>query len=109
MNAFRYGYTGNEIHAYMDRAAKELRQNHREVGHDFKALLVMQYNPMVRKLHKLEKYTPTQVWETWLLHKMMDAADSSFGTYVKNKVKGYGRKESLIEALKRLKQEVMRL
>lgn len=67
-NAFNrlfFKFSGNDLHAYMDRAAKGLRTNHRNVGHDTKALGEM----LINFGHK---YTPKQITQTWFLHKYLD-------------------------------------
>ena len=96
----------------MDRGAKTLRQKHRELGHDLQSLMEMSFNPIIRQKHKLTKYTIPQIFQTWQLHKIVDGWDSAFGAMVRNKVKGYAvksKKESVIDAINRLKKEVLRL
>lgn len=100
INAAFFGYSGNDIHKYMDRAAKDLRQKHRRVGHDIPALLEMY---MIFK----NKYTRKQITETWALHKVVDGIYSGLHDAVRAKNEGYGKK-SILKVIKRLKKEAFR-
>lgn len=86
----------------MDRGAKGLRQKHRDIGHDIPGLI-----EMIIKFNK--KYTPIQVIKTWILHKILDGAYSGAQGAIRKSIKGYGKKESALEAIKRLKKEVLRI
>ena len=100
-NALVLGFSGNDLHAYMDRAAKSLRQKHRQVGHDIKGLIDMLilFQP---------KYTFPQIIATYTLHLALDGMYSGIQEGVRKKVKGYGKKEAAQEAIKRLMKEVFR-
>lgn len=101
VNAAFFGFSGNDIHQFMDRAAKRLRQKHRQVGHDSKALAMM-------LLHFQDKYTPDQIIKTFMLHKYLDSLFSGIQETVRSKVKGYGVKDSTLEGIKKLAKEIFR-
>lgn len=86
----------------MDRASKSLRHKHRNVGHD--SLSLMQMLIMFGS-----KYTHNQILKAWFLHKLVDGWDSGFKAAVRKNAKGYGKKESAYEAIKRMSREVARL
>lgn len=103
INAAFLGFSGNELHAFMDRFAKTARHKHRDVGgHDTMALIQM------LMLFK-HKYTPKQIRDTFILHKIMDGMFSGIQTAVRDKNKGYGKKKSIEETFEKLKEEYMRL
>ena len=95
------GFSGNDLHAFMDRAAKNLRHKHREVGHDVPALI-----QMISLFSN--KYTPMQIFKTWSLHKVVDGMDSGFKASVRKSSKGYGKKDSMLEIINKLKKELFR-
>jgi len=101
INGLLFKYSGNELHAYMDRAAKDLRQKHRIVGHDIQALMKMMllFQP---------KYTTKQIMETWLLHKTIDGYFSGLQSGLRKTVQGYGKKDSILAILDKLKKEVFK-
>lgn len=101
VNTVFFGFSGNDLHEFMDRAAKTLRHKHRQVGHDTKALMTMYY------LFK-DKYNTQQILNTFLLHKWLDSTWSAIQENVRKKNKGYGKKESTIQAIKRMKKELLR-
>lgn len=86
----------------MDRASRTLRQKHRIVGHDLQSLIQMMFTFG-------GKYTPAQITKTWILHKLVDGWDSGFKAAVRSKNKGYGKKESTLEVIKKLQKEIFRL
>ena len=86
----------------MDRAAKSLRQNHREVGHDTFSL--MQMLLMFRP-----KYTTKEIIESYTTHKVLDGFMSGIQAGMRKKNKGYGVKESAFEIIKRMNKEMARL
>lgn len=103
INAAILKFSGNDLHAYMDRFAKTARQKHRDVGgHDTVALLEM-------LILFRGKYTPKQIRDTFILHKLMDGMFSGIQTAVRTTNKGYGKKESAEEAFEKLKKEYVRL
>ena len=96
------GFSGNELHGYMDRAAKSLRQNHREVGHDLTSLVQMIF------LYG-QKYSTADIIKTYLLHKTLDGSFSGIQAAVKANNKGYGKKDSTAMIIEKLKKELFRL
>ena len=100
-NALLFGFSGNEVHAYMDRAAKGLRHKHREVGHDSKALVEM-------LLLFRHKYNVSQILQSYWFHKLMDGSFSGFQAAIKKNIKGYGKKDSLEEMYFKLRKELLR-
>lgn len=102
-NAWLFGFSGNELHAYMDRFAKQYRQQHRDVGgHDLTALVQMIF------LYK-NKYSTSDIIKTYFLHKALDGSMSGFQEAVKKKNKGYGRKDTQAEIIDKLKRELFRI
>ena len=101
-NAMLLGFSGNELHTYMDRAAKTLRQKHRSVGHDTTALIQMIF------LFK-DKYSIMDILKTYLIHKSLDGSLSGIQAAVKAKNKGYGKKDSTMEIINKLKEEMFRI
>lgn len=102
INAMFFRFSGNELHAYMDRAAKTLRHKHREVGHDTQALMEM-------LLLFRHKYTPIQIMKTFYLHRLMDGSFSGLQAGIRKSIKGYGKKDSALEVIEKLKKEVFRI
>lgn len=103
MNSLINGFSGNEIHQFMDRYAKKYRQKHRDVGgHDLTALIQLIF------LYK-HKYSVTDIIKTYALHKFMDGSMSGLQSAVRKKNKGYGKKDSTEEIIKKLKKEMFRL
>lgn len=102
INSMILGFSGNDLHAYMDRAAKKLRQNHREVGHDSIALIQM----LAMFSHK---YKAVDIMKAWILHKSLDGMFSGIQKAVKANNKGYGKKKSTLEIVNSLKKEIMRM
>jgi len=97
------GQSGNDLHQYMDRAAKRLRTKHREVGHDVQSLVMMlfQFN---------HKYTSQEIISHWASHKFLDGLFSGIQAGVRAKNKGYGKKKDpTMEIIKNLKKEIFRL
>lgn len=86
----------------MDRASKTLRHKHRDVGHD--SLSLIQMLIMFRP-----KYTTKQIMETWVTHRMLDGFISGIQAGMKKKNRGYGKKESAMEVIKKLNREITRL
>lgn len=101
-NAMILGFSGNELHAYMDRASKQLRHQHRDVGHDLQSLIQMIF------LFK-HKYKVTDIMKAFYLHKSLDGSMSGLQAAVKKKNQGYGKKESTMEIIERLKKELFRI
>jgi len=86
----------------MDRFAKQYRHKHRDVGgHDLKALMTM-------LLVFRGKYTPAEIMKTFFLHKLLDGYFSGLQSAVKKMNKGYGKKESLLEIIEKMKKEILR-
>lgn len=86
INSLLLGFSGNSLHAFMDRGAKKLRHKHRIIGHDKKDLMLMM---MLFK----DIYTPKQILLTWMLHKQMDNYYDSLKMHVKSKNRNYGKKK----------------
>ena len=101
-NAMLLGFSGNELHTYMDRAAKSLRHKHRDVGHDTTALIQMLF--MFKG-----KYSMMDIFKTYLIHKSLDGSMTGLQAAVKAKNKGYGKKDSTMEIIKKLKEEMFRI
>lgn len=101
-NAMIFGFSGNDLHAYMDRAAKKLRHKHREVGHDTKALVEMMF------LFG-QKYSKMDIMKAFFVHKSLDASMSGLQAGVRAKNKGYGKKDTTAEIIKKLKKELFRI
>lgn len=101
-NALILGFSGNDLHAYMDRAAKSLRQNHRTVGHDTLSLI-----QMITMFSS--KYSMRDILNTYIIHKGIDGWFSGIKAGMRKSVKGYGKKESAMEIVNKLKAEVLRL
>jgi len=98
-----FGKSGNDLHQYMDRAAKKLRTKHREVGHDVQGLIsmLMMFN---------HKYTPQEIISHWASHKFLDGLFSGIQAGVRAKNKGYGKKKDpTMEVINKLKKEILRL
>ena len=103
INAMFFKFSGNDLHEYMDRFAKKYRGKHREVGgHDTKALMEM-------LLLFRHKYTPIQIMKTFYLHRLMDGSFSGLQAGIRKSIKGYGKKDSALEVIEKLKKEVFRL
>lgn len=102
INAMLLGFSGNELHAYMDRAAKTLRQNHREVGHDLNGLIQMIF------LYK-HKYKTIDIMKAFYLHKALDGSFTGLQSAVRMKNKGYGKKDSTAIIIEKLKKELFRI
>lgn len=97
------GKSGNDLHQWMDRAAKKLRTKHREVGHDVKSLItmLMMFN---------HKYTPQEIIAHWASHRFLDGLFSGIQAGVRAKNKGYGKKKDpTMEIINKLKKEIFRL
>lgn len=102
VNAAFFGYSGNDIHAFMDKAAKTARQKHREVwGHDSKALIMMLsiFQP---------KYTQKQIMETFYLHIWLDSIYSGVQESVRQHNKGYGKKPAVLSGVNKILREIER-
>ncbi len=86
----------------MDRAAKSLRHKHRDVGHDTLSLIQMlaMFTP---------KYTPNEIIKAYTVHKVLDGWMSGVQAGMRMKVKGYGKKDTTFEVIKRMSREVARL
>ena len=102
LNAMILGYSGNDLHAYMDRAAKELRQNHRTVGHDLTSLIQMIF------LYG-HKYSTAEIMKSYFLHKTLDGSMSGLQSAVRAKNKGYGKKDTQAIIIDKLKKELFRI
>ena len=97
------GFSGNDLHAFMDRFAKKYRQKHRDVGgHDTTALIQM----MFMFGHK---YSTMDILKAYILHKGLDGSMSGLQAAVKSKNKGYGRKDNTMEIINKLKKELFRV
>jgi len=86
----------------MDRAAKSLRQNHRTVGHDTLSLvqMLLMFRP---------KYSSKEIIEAFVTHKALDGFMSGIQAGMRKSNKGYGKKESTYEAIKRMNREILRV
>ncbi len=103
MNAMLLGFSGNDLHAYMDRFAKKYRQKHRDMGgHDFTALIQMIF------LYG-KKYSTFEIIKAYTLHKYLDGSMSGLQAAVKMKNKGYGKKDTTLEIINKLKKELFRI
>jgi len=102
LNAMLLGYSGNDLHAYMDRASKELRHKHRTVGHDLTSLIQMIF------LYG-HKYSTAEIMKSYLLHKTLDGSMSGLQSAVRMKNKGYGKKDTTAEIINKLKKELFRI
>lgn len=97
-----YGFSGNDIHAYMDRFAKELRHAHRNKGHDVQTLIEM---CIIFK----HKYTQKQIMQTWMLHNAVDQFDSNLKTSIKNNYTNYGKKkDTTLKDIERLQKKLFK-
>ncbi|MCP4762580.1 MAG: hypothetical protein GY870_12440 [archaeon] len=101
-NAMLFGFSGNDLHAYMDRAAKKLRHKHRDVGHDLEGLIQMIF------LFG-QKYNTMDIMKAFYVHKMLDGSMSGMQSAVRMKNKGYGKKDTTDEIIKKLKKELFRI
>ncbi|KKM65679.1 hypothetical protein LCGC14_1488880 [marine sediment metagenome] len=102
MNAMLLGFSANDLHKFMDRASRTMRQKHREVGHDLTALTQMIF------MFK-HKYSIMDIFKAYLLHKALDGSMSGLQAAVKSKNKGYGRKDNTMEIINKLKKEMFRI
>ncbi|KKN39591.1 hypothetical protein LCGC14_0741650 [marine sediment metagenome] len=103
INAMILGFSANDLHAYMDRFAKEFRHKHRDVGgHDLAALIQMIF------MFK-HKYSVADIIKAYLIHKSLDGSLSGLQAAVRAKNKGYGRKDSTMEIINKLKEELFRI
>lgn len=102
INAMLLGFSGNDLHAYMDRAAKSLRHKHRDVGHDMTGLVQMML------LYK-HKYKPIDIMKSFYLHKALDGSFSGLQSAVRMRNKGYGKKDTTAVIIEKLKKELFRI
>lgn len=93
--------SGNDLHGFMDRFSRKLRHRHREKGHDIEALIEM-------VIFFKDKYSFFEIFKTWMLHKIVDGWDSGFKASVRKYHKGYGKKDSTLEIINKLKKEIFK-